>query len=211
MRILSITPIAVDEHELTRRQQRYDRIAPASVHVHLENLGRGSGVPTALETADDVAASEAALLRRYANADAGAYDAYLPDCVLDPVVDHADRLPLPVHGIGRLTAHYLAGLGLRFRAVARNLAIAAELDRKLRSYGIPHAQPTAVMELSVADIADDSTWAAAVQRAVADLDCAAVLNACSAVDVRSASGGPWQVDPTATALRLLGALRDVAR
>ena len=36
-----------------------------------------------------------------------------------------------------------------------------------------------------------------------DLPCDAVLNGCSAVDVRSPAAGPDVVDPTALALRVL--------
>lgn len=211
MRILAITPISVDDDELVRRQERYDRLAPEGVTVQLENIGTGPGIPRALESAADIAASEAVLLERYAAADAGRFDVFLPDCVLDPVVDHADRVPLPVHGIGRLTAHHLAGFGWTIGAVARNAAIATELDRKLASYGLPATSPTAVMDLSVEDIADEAGWATAVERTVTGLRCQAVVNACSAVDVRHGGGGPLLVDPTATALRLLAALDEVAR
>jgi Asp/Glu/hydantoin racemase len=210
MRILAITPIAVDDEELARRQQRYDRLSPAGLSVHLQNAGTGSEVPRALETEADIAASEAMLVDRFAAADAEEFDAYLPDCVLDPVVDHAAQLPRPVHGIGRLAGHYLAGLGVRPGAVARNQAIAAELDRKLAGYGLT-TEPTAVMDLSVEDIADDATWAAAVERTVAGLNCRAVINACSAVEVTAGTGGPVLLDPTATALRMLGAFGEVAR
>lgn len=210
MRILAITPIAVDEEELARRQARYDRLSPDGVRVYLENLGTGSEVPRALETEADIAASERVLIDRFAGADADRYDVYLPDCVLDPVVDHRTALPRPVHGIGRLAAHYVAGLGLPAGAVARNPAIAAELDRRLALYGLA-AKPTRVMDLSLADIADDAAWAAAVERTVADLDCDVVINACSAVEVTEGAGGPLLLDPTAVALRMLGALAEVAR
>ena len=202
MRILAITPIAVDDDELRRRQARYDRLAPPGLSVHLENLGAGPEVPRALETADDVAASEAALQARFAAADPEGFDAFLSDCVLDPVVDQGSSYARPVHGIARLTAHHLAGLGLRTGAVARNRAIADELDRRLRVYGVT-AEPTVVMDLSLEDIVDDATWAAGVEKAVAGADCQAVINACSAVDVTPVAGGPRVVDPTATALRLL--------
>lgn len=211
MQILAITPISVDERELARRQARYDKLAPLGTRVRLENIGSGSEVPRALETADDIAASEAALVARFAGVDAAPYDVFLPDCVLDPVVDHSDRMPRPVHGIGRLSAHYLAGLGLATGAVARNAAIATELDRKLASYGLVTVRPTAVMDLSVEDIADDATWAAAVGPVVAGLGCQAVINACSAVDVTQDGNGPLLVDPTATALRMIGALEEVGR
>jgi Asp/Glu/hydantoin racemase len=211
MRILAITPIAVTAVELARRQSRYDRLSPVGVAVHLENIGDGSEVPHALETAEDIAASEVAMIDRYAVADTERFDAFLPDCVLDPVVDHPDRVPLPVYGIGRLAAHYLVGFGWQIGAVARNQAIASELDRKLASYGLPTTQRTAVMGLSLEDIADETSWAAAVEQTVAGLSCQAVINACSAVEVKQGTGGPLLLDPTATALRMIGALDEVAR
>lgn len=204
MRILAITPIQVSDEELARRQARYDRLAPPGVTVRLEHLLDG---PRALNTAAEIVASEARLLERYAAADISEVDGFLPDCVLDPVVDHAASLPRPVFGIGRLSAHFAAGFAVRLGAVARNEAIAAELDRKLASYGLAHA-PTAVMNLSVEDIADDATWAAAVGRTVGGLAADVVINACSAVDVTPAARGPVLLDPTETALRLI-ALRYV--
>ena len=204
MRLLAITPIHVSDEELARRQSRYDRLAPAGVTVHLENLGARTDVPSALETTEDIAASEAALVRRFADADLDGVDGFLPDCVLDPVVEHESAMPRPVFGIGRLSAHFAAGFGARLGAVARNPAIAAELDRKLRSYGVMAAHDTAVLNLSVEDIADDSTWATAVERTVRDLPCDYVINACSAVDVAERRGGPVLLDPTWTALQLIG-------
>lgn len=204
MHLLAITPIHVDAAELARRQQRYDRLAPAGVTVTLEDVGEGSEVPRALETADDIAASEVALVRRFRGADAGAFDAFLPDCVLDPVVHHDAALARPVFGIARLTAHFLAGFGLRVGAVARNESIAGELDRKLKCYGLAGARPTDVLDLSVEDIADDAAWAAAVERTVASMPCDRIINACSAVDVVASERGPVLVDPTWTALQMIG-------
>ena len=203
MRLLAITPIHVSEEELARRQSRYDRLAPQGVSVTLEDIGDAPAVPLALETPEDIEASEQALLQRFRAADAGAFDGFLPDCVLDPVVDHAASLSRPVFGIGRLSAHFLAGFGGRLGAVARNKAIAAELDRRLSSYGVP-AVATAVLDLSVEDIADDATWAAAVTTTVRDLPCDLVINACSAVDLGEQGSGPVLFDPTWTALQMIG-------
>lgn len=204
MRLLAITPIHVGETELARRQTRYDTLSPHGVTVHLEDLGTGSDVPDALETAEDIVASEAALVQRYADADLVGIDGFLPDCVLDPVVEHESSMPRPVFGIGRLSAHFAAGFGVRLGAVARNPAIATELDRKLRSYGIVTAQDTAVLNLSVEDIADDVAWATAVQRTVRGLSCDYVINACSAVDITEHHDGPFLLDPTWAALQLIG-------
>lgn len=225
MRLLAITPIVVDDAELARRQARYDALAPAGVTVVLEHLDPGSSgggptgepdgqtprLPRALDTADDVRASERALHARYAAVDPTGWDAYLPDCVLDPLADLAEAagggdtgLARPVLGLGRLTAAFVTGQGARLGAVARNAPIAAELDRRLGQYAAATVAPTAVLDLSVDDIADDATWAAAVERAVEDLDCDFVLNACSAVDVAEQARAPYVLDPTATALALLG-------
>lgn len=203
MRLLAITPIHVSDEELRRRQNRYDRLAPEGVSVRLEDVGSGSHVPRALESAEDIAASEVALVERFRKADLADVDGLLPDCVLDPVVDHEDSMPLPVFGICRLSAHFVAGLGGRLGAVARNQAIAAELDRKLKSYGMSPEGNTVTLDLSVEDIADDAVWSAAVDRTVATLPYDYVINACSAVDIRRSSTGPTLVDPTWTALRLV--------
>lgn len=204
MHLLAITPIHVQPAELARRQRRYERLAPAGVTVTLEDVGEGSEVPRALETADDIAASESVLVERFRSADADRFDAFLPDCVLDPVVDADVSVDRPVFGIARLTAHFLSGFGSRVGAVARNPAIAAELDRKLKSYGLTPARPTDVLGLSVDDIADDAAWAVAVERAVASMPCDRVINACSAVDIVGDDRGPVLVDPTWTALQMIG-------
>ena len=147
-------------------------------------------------------ASDEALVAAYAAED-GAWDGFLPDCVLDPAVHAASSLPRPIHGIGRLAMHALAGAGLSWRAVARNEPIARELDRLASGYGLATAGDTVVLSLGVADIADDTVWADTLDAAVADLRCDAVFNGCSAVDVRTPSSGPDVVDPTALALRVL--------
>jgi Asp/Glu/hydantoin racemase len=200
MRLLAITPIVVDEAELARRQARYDELAPDGVRVVLERLEDG---PRALETEADMRASEEALLARYRQADPAQWDGFLPDCVLDPLVDADYGLERPVFGIGRLAAGFVAAQGGRLGAVARNAAIAAELDRRLASYGVATVAPTAVLDLAVEDISDDAVWAAAVARTVDGLDCDFVLNACSAVEVEEQRSAPYLLDPTAAALALL--------
>lgn len=203
MRILAITPIRVTDEELARRRRRYEALSPQGVQVVLENLGTGSEVPDALNDPADIRASEMALIDRYAQVDPSEWDAFLPDCVLDPVVEHAHRFVLPVFGIGRLTAHFLSGQGAKVASVARNEAIARELDRKLKLYGVPQVQPTIVLGLSVADIADDATWGGAVSRRARKLDADYVINACSAVDIANGRRRPVVLDPTRTALELL--------
>ncbi|MET4061791.1 Asp/Glu/hydantoin racemase [Arthrobacter sp. UYP6] len=209
MRILAVTPIAVSDDELARRQQRYNRLVPANISVRLHNLGTGPAVPSALENDDDIAASEAAVTAWFAAADVQDVDAFLPDCVLDPGVGPGS-LPQqrPVLGLLRLAAGFLAATGAGIGAVARNGAIAAELERKLSTYGTgPLHEPVTVLGLSLADVADDAAWSGAVDTALETMSAEYVLNACSAVNlIGPRSDGPVLVDPTALALRLAGLL-----
>lgn len=209
MRILAVTPISVSDEELARRQDRYDRLAPENVSVRLHPLGTGSEVPRALENDDDVAASEAAVTAWFKAVDARDADAFLPDCVLDPGVGPGAPVQArPVLGLLRLGTGFLAATGASIGAVARNKAIARELERKLASYGTgPLHEPVSVLGLALADIADDAAWSAAVERALQSLTADYVLNACSAVNLAErSSGGPVLVDPTALALQLAGLL-----
>ncbi|HEX6499991.1 MAG TPA: aspartate/glutamate racemase family protein [Micromonosporaceae bacterium] len=209
-RIRAITPIHVDPVELGRRQRRYDRLSPAGTTVALADLGDDPRVPRALDTADDVRRSEQLVVAEIGRTDPARFDAVLPDCVLDPGVGVVVDAPVAVLGLLRLCAHLLAGTGQRFAAVARNDAIAAELGRKLAWYGLAgECVDVRVLGLDVGDIADDAAWAGALTRAVADLPVPAVVNGCSAVDVRPADAGPRIVDPTATALAALGLADDL--
>ena len=203
MRLLSWTPVAVGSEELARRQARYDRLSPPSVRVTLRDLGtRFEDAPRALETDADVRASEAAVTAAYEWGGLEDFDALLPDCVLDPAIE-AHHLGLPVFGLTRMTATFLSGLGATVGALARNDAIASELDRRLDSYGVPW-EPTVVMDLSFDDIVDDVTWREAVLAHAGRLRCDFALNACSAVDLGEPATDTLVVDPTALALRLLG-------
>lgn len=173
MKIRAMTPIHVADDELERRRHRYRVLAPPGVSVELFDLGDGPGVPRALETDEDVRRSEALVVEALRATATGAYDAFLPDCVLDPGTGAPG--PVPVLGLLRLSSHLLGALGRSFAAVARNQAID-----------------------------DEATWAASVGGAVADLEVGAVLNGCSAVDVTADGSGPRVIDPTATALQVLG-------
>ncbi|MER2137105.1 MAG: hypothetical protein ABS909_04500 [Arthrobacter sp.] len=213
VRILAVTPISVPDQELVRRQRRYDALAPAGVEVQLHNLGGGpTGVPHALETDDDVAASEAAVTGWFRAAvhagTAEGFDAFLPDCVLDPGVGSGTAdLPLPVLGLLRLNLGVLSGAGGTISAVARNQAIARELQRKAGEYGPVGVGPVTVLGLALEDIADDDAWTAAVAAALPELPAGYTINACSAVNLgQLPAGGPALVDPTALALRLIGVL-----
>lgn len=201
MRLLALTPIHVSDREVARRQHRYDAIAPAGIEVVVRRPG--GDLPRELGSQADVEASDTALLAAYTAEPAADWDGFLPDCVLDPAVHAADSLRVPVHGIGRLAMHALTGAGLSWRGVARNQAIARELDRLAASYGLTTEGPAGVLSLSVEEISDDAGWASALTAATTDFGCDAVLNGCSAVDVRAPGRSPIVVDPTALALRVL--------
>jgi Asp/Glu/hydantoin racemase len=210
LRLRAITPIHVDDAELERRQARYTALAPASVHVHLDNLPANSEVPRQLDTADAIAASDALVVEASRRTDPAEFDAVLPDCVLDPGLDRLreEGFPLPVIGITELAATAAAAVGGRLAAVARNTAIADELERRIWQYGLgSRFAGVHVLGLSFADIADDARWNAALDAAAkhfAGSGVTAILNGCSAVEVRVGTGVPV-FDPTRAALTLLGA------
>lgn len=213
MRIYSVTPIHVDPVELARRQARYDQLCPPGIAVVLEDIG--ADAPTALDTDEQVRQSEALVTARLrAAADRAAdegYDAVMPDCVLDPgVADLADELDVPVLGLLRLSVGWSVLTGRRSGAVARNRAIADEIQARVEVYGWADSfGGVEVLDLDVHAIADTARWDAALGGAVRRLEAAGtadVVNGCSAVEVTSDRlGGARVVDPTALALRLVGA------
>lgn len=206
MHIRAITPIHVDDAELERRRARYARLAPQGITVQLDDLGDGPEAPRALDSDEAVRRSESLVVQAARRTDFRAYDAVLPDCVLDPGVGVATDLPML--GILRLSSHLLASTGQRIAAVARNEPIAAELKRKAAGYGLAgQLTDVRVLGLDVADIADDASWGAALANGTAGLDAPVVINGCSAVEIRDDAGnGPRVIDPTAVALRMLGLL-----
>jgi Asp/Glu/hydantoin racemase len=209
MRLLAWTPIVVGADELERRQARYDRLSPAHVEIVLRDLaGFSPSAPRSLETDDDVRISEDTVLSAFRSSDPEGFDAFLPDCVLDPGIG-AEGLARPVLGLSHLAATFLAAQGASVGALARNRAIADELDRRLASYAVKR-EPTLVMDLSVEDIADDETWRRAVVAHAGRLTCDFALNACSAVELGSPSTDTVVVDPTALSLRLLGLRAELA-
>ena len=207
MKVRAIAPIHLTAQELTRRQRRYDALCPAGVEVRLDNLPAHDSVPRQLGSAEDIRASEAAVdthIRSISTSDA---DVVLPDCVLDPGVRGRADAPVPVRGILELAAGFAATLGLPFTAVARNEAIATELDAVIDHYELEGFSPTRVLHLSFEAIADETVWNDAVTQmatAMASSPVRTVLNGCSAVDVRDRSTGVTVFDPTRIALQLLG-------
>lgn len=208
MRIYAITPIHVPEEELLRRQRRYDQISPPGLTVELHDIG--GHAPRALETEEDVRESERCVVAALREAGPG-YDAFLPDCVLDPgVAELQGKLAAPVFGLLRLSVGYAVATGRTAGAVTRNQAIADEFTAVAAAYGFAGSlNRVSVLDLGLDAIADDARWVATLGGAVdglADEGADLVVNGCSAVDLDAAD--PYRVpviDPTALALRLLGA------
>ncbi|MEV5829912.1 hypothetical protein AB0L25_30520 [Spirillospora sp. NPDC052242] len=207
MRALAVTPIHLPPDEIRRRQARYDRLAPPGLTVELRDVGPAA--PPSLEDEASVRASESAVAAALAEAGDG-FDLAFPDCVLDPAVPDGPAGPdggVPVNGLLKLSSMHLSALNIRFGAVVRNEAIGAELDRRLRAYGLAgNLAGIAILALPFDAIADTAAWNAALGDAVAVLAKAgatAVINGCSAVDVEDATLAAAVVDPTALALRLL--------
>lgn len=201
MHLLAYTPIHVGADELRRRQERYDHLAPTGVTVELRDIG--ADAPRALDTESDVRRSETVLTEAFRRVDPTGVDGFLPDCVLDPCAEVASKFARPLYGLSKLTASHHLSLGRRVGALARNRAIADELDRRLSYYGF-ETEATHVMDLGVHDIADSQAWGRAVTEHAHLLDCSVAINACSAVELLDPPASPMVVDPTATALRLLG-------
>lgn len=206
MRIRAITPIRVGQAELRRRQARYDRLSPQGTQITLEDLPDTGSSPTQLASQSDLKSSERLGVELGSTTDANTFDALLPDCVLDPGVPALDDLAeVPVLGITRLSAHLLAGLGLRFGVLTRNSTIAEEYRSVIDRYGLDSAfAGSYVLGLDVDDISDTGKWNAAVAEvaAVAEDDGVTVLlNGCSAVETTVADTAIRIVDPTALALK----------
>ncbi|MDN5917615.1 MAG: hydantoin racemase [Pseudonocardia sp.] len=209
MRIYAVTPIHVDGPELIRRQARYDALSPAGVEVVLHDIGPDA--PRALETAEQIRASEVLVGRALADVPRE-FDATLPDCVLDPGVP-APGVPAPGEpepgrpklGLLRAGLGSAVMAGARTAAVARNRAIADELEARVRAYGWSDTFcGVTVLDLAVSDIEDPVRWARAVRPALdraKDAGASVVLNGCSAVDVGPDEDGlPTLLDPIAAGL-----------
>lgn len=209
MRALSVTPIHLPPEEITRRQARYDRLAPAGLSIELRDVGPGA--PGSLDDEESIRVSEREVAAAVAEP-GGDWDVVVPDCVLDPAVpDGPADQRVPVNGLLRLSSMTLAAKNVRFGAVVRNEAIGAELGRRLKAYGLDaYVAGIAVLELPFDAVAEGETWNAALGAAVDALaaqGAAAVINGCSAVDVEEGRFRAEVVDPTALALQVLVAGR----
>lgn len=211
-RCVLVAPLRLADDELARRQARYEALAEDELSVHLRNLGPGA--PERLERTADVEASWRLVAAEVAKVTPGEADLVMPDCVLDPGVGERTA-PRPrgvvTAGILRLSAGVLAGFGERWAAVARNAAIAAELDRRVRGYGLDDDfRGAEVIDADFCTIADPDAWCAAMAPVCARLrrqGVRFVLNGCSAVELTSgAVEGVGVVDPTKLAIRQLRAV-----
>jgi Asp/Glu/hydantoin racemase len=206
LRIRAITPISVGDEELARRRERYRRLSPVGVAVELENLSDG---PPRLETAEDIATSEHLVLAKARRTDPENFDLVLPDCVLDPAVDSGEPTPVPVVGLLKLSSFFLATLGQRFSAVARNEAIGQEIVNRVKRYKLEAAfAGVEILDLDFEAISDEARWHESLQplrERFAKRRVGIVINGCSAVDVAAEEGlATVVVDPARLAVDLLG-------
>lgn len=207
MKVRVITPIRVGNEELARRQERYSRLAPDGWQLIVEDLPDTPDSPRELGSRKDISSSESAGLTAGHGTDASRFDAVMPDCVLDPsLMDLQAGNKVPVLGITRLSAGFLASLGTRFGVVTRNAVIAEEFQAVVEKYGLgAFFEGAYVLDLSVEDIADPVVWNTAVVEVArtAQHDGVTVLiNGCSAVEVVFDELGIRVIDPTALALRV---------
>ena len=216
MRIKAITPIRITEEELARRTARYASLSPSNVELDLVNLPDTAGIPYSLESTDDIRSSEKYVVEEALNTDPAAYDAVLPDCVLDTGLERIEReARVPAFGLLKLSAGYLISVGHRFAAFTRNHPIGEELNSRLRRYGFDgYFEGVSVLDLDFADISDESRWNLSLEEAIVGLassPATAVINGCSASNVRHGSDSPVAiVDPPALALSLIGLAKSAA-
>lgn len=200
MRILAITPIHVGTKELSRRQQRYDKLSPKGVEVVVRDLPEDA--PRALDTDDDIRASERYVAAELTHA-GGDYNIVMPDCVLDPAYVPAG-VNESFRGVLHESVTSIARSGERFGVVVRNEAIAREIYRRIAEYGTDDALVDVyVMDLPFDAVTDHAMWNAAMVDAVRRLKergAGVVINGCSAVDVAEEDLGVRVIDPVKEAL-----------
>lgn len=203
MRVVAVTPIHVTEQELKRRQQRYDRIAPAGLKVELRNLAEPA--ITALNQPADVRSSDTLLAEEINQCDLTEFDFFMPDCVLDP--GFRKNQTADVVGMLELVVSNLVTQGHQVGAVTRNQAIGDELVRRVGEYGFAdNFAGLELLDLSFDAINDEELWheklAAAVEKLAAN-GATVVINGCSAVNVDQSKVKVPVVDPAQMALEIL--------
>ena len=157
MRLKTITPLYVTPDELQRRQERYDRLAPAPLTMTMINLP--ANAPLTLGTEGACRASDAFVYKEAMQTKTETFDGIFLDCVLDPSSEELERdSALPVFSLLKLSATHLASLGHQLATVTRNGVIADELEHKIKSYGLADCfHGVIVLNLSYEDVADDAS------------------------------------------------------
>jgi hypothetical protein len=203
MKVVSITPIHVTDKELARRQERYQRLAPAGVTVELRNLSHQS--PVALDNKNDVQSSDSNLASDISEINADSYDVLLPDCILDPGF-RQNRSETTVGMLDSVMKH-LVDAGNKIGAVTRNDSIGEELVRRVGEYGYAdNFVGLEVLNLSFDAINDEEEWHRALKIAVdrlAEKGATVVINGCSAVNVDQSQLRLPVVDPAELVLQLI--------
>ena len=203
MKVVSITPIHVTDKELARRQERYQRLAPAGVTVELRNLSHQS--PVALDNKNDVQSSDSNLASDISKINADSYDVLLPDCILDPGF-RQNRSETTVGMLDSVMKH-LVDAGNKIGAVTRNESIGEELVRRVGEYGYADSfVGLEVLNLSFDAINDEEEWHRALKIAVdrlAEKGATVVINGCSAVNVDQSQLQLPVVDPAELVLQLI--------
>jgi len=203
MKVVSITPIHVTDKELARRQERYQRLAPAGVTVELRNLSHQS--PVALDNKNDVQSSDSNLASDISKINADSYDVLLPDCILDPGF-RQNRSETTVGMLDSVMKH-LVDAGTKIGAVTRNESIGEELVRRVGEYGYADSfVGLEVLNLSFDAINDEEEWHRALKIAVdrlAEKGATVVINGCSAVNVDQSQLQLPVVDPAELVLQLI--------
>jgi Asp/Glu/hydantoin racemase len=203
MKVVSITPIHVTDKELARRQERYQRLAPAGVTVELRNLSHQS--PVALDNKNDVQSSDSNLASDISEINADSYDVLLPDCILDPGF-RQNRSETTVGMLDSVMKH-LVDAGNKIGAVTRNESIGEELVRRVGEYGYADSfVGLEVLNLSFDAINDEEEWHRALKIAVdrlAEKGATVVINGCSAVNVDQSQLQLPVVDPAELVLQLI--------
>ncbi len=203
MKVVSITPIHVTDKELARRQERYQRLAPAGVTVDLRNLSHQS--PVALDNKNDVRSSDSNLASDISEINADSYDVLLPDCILDP----GFRKNSSETTVGMLDSvmKHLVDARNKIGAVTRNDSIGEELVRRVGEYGYAdNFVGLEVLNLSFDAINDEEEWHRALKIAVdrlAEKGATVVINGCSAVNVDQSQLRLPVVDPAELVLQLI--------
>lgn len=208
LRICMISPIRLPEPVAATRAERLRALGGRDLDVDL--VGLPPEAPGGLDHPEQVEAAAAHISAVAMRLDPARYDVVIPDCVLDPGVEVAADCEIPVLGLLRLVAAGLHGFGRPFSAVTRNQTIAAELEARLRGYGLDEGfRGTDVLNFKVEKVSREVEWMSAVDEIVRERARAGVtivLNGCSAVAASpSPWSGSWVVDPTTYAFDLIRA------